>query len=89
MAAAEMRLPSLLSVLAGQQVPQALIDRFEPISGDPAAVRAEGIEVATELASRLIPEGIPSLHFYTLNRSRSTRAVLENLGIRAPLSVPG
>ena len=77
-----------MATLAGQQVPPALIERFEPISQDPAAVRAEGIAFAVELAGRLLPEGVPSLHFYTLNRSRSTLQVLDALGLTRA-GVPG
>jgi methylenetetrahydrofolate reductase (NADPH) len=76
-----------MATLAGQQVPQAVIDRFEPISEDPAAVRQEGIAFATEICRRLLPEDVPTLHFYTLNRSRSTLAVLDNLGLST--RVPG
>lgn len=78
-----------MATLAGQQVPQAIIDRFEPISEDPAAVREEGIAFATEISQRLLPEDVPSLHFYTLNRSRSTLAVLDNLGLTTRVGVPG
>ncbi|WP_111765259.1 methylenetetrahydrofolate reductase [NAD(P)H] [Nakamurella deserti] len=78
-----------MATLAGQQVPQAIIDRFEPLSHDPAAVRQEGIAFATEIAQRLLPEDVPSLHFYTLNRSRSTLAVLDNLGLTSRVGVPG
>lgn len=78
-----------MATLAGQQVPQAIIDRFEPIADDPAAVREEGIAFATEIARRLLPEDVPSLHFYTLNRSRSTLAVLDNLGLTTRVGVPG
>ncbi len=78
-----------MATLAGQQVPQAIIDRFEPISDNPAAVREEGIAFATEIAERLLPADVPSLHFYTLNRSRSTLAVLDNLGLTARAAVPG
>ena len=70
-----------MATLAGQQVPPELVARFEPIADDSAAVRQEGIAFAIELAERLLPEGVPSLHFYTLNRSRSTLAVLAGLGL--------
>ena len=70
-----------MATLAGQQVPAELVARFEPIAEDSAAVRQEGIAFAIELAERLLPEDVPSLHFYTLNRSRSTLAVLAGLGL--------
>ncbi len=78
-----------MASLAGQQVPQSIIDRFEPIAHDPAATRAEGVAFATELCATLLPEGVPSLHFYTLNRSRSTLAVLDALGLTRRATVPG
>jgi methylenetetrahydrofolate reductase (NADPH) len=79
-----------MATLAGQQVPRKLVERFEPLADDPVAVRAEGVAFAIELAERLLPEEVPSLHFFTLNRSRSTLAVLGALGlaVRPALAAP-
>ncbi|GAA2799850.1 methylenetetrahydrofolate reductase [NAD(P)H] [Saccharopolyspora taberi] len=67
--------------LAGAPIPRAVADRLEPLAGDARAFRAEGVLIATELCERLIAEGVPTLHFYTLNRSKATRQVVENLGL--------
>jgi methylenetetrahydrofolate reductase (NADPH) len=67
--------------LSGAPAPQRLLDRLEPLSGDPAAFRAEGIDVVTEMGERLIAEGVPDLHFYTFNRSKATREVIHRLGL--------
>jgi len=67
--------------LSGAQAPRALLDRLEPLAGDPKAFRAEGIDVVTELCERLIAEGVPDLHFYTFNRSKATREVVQRLGL--------
>ncbi|CPU50154.1 Probable 5%2C10-methylenetetrahydrofolate reductase [Mycobacteroides abscessus] len=45
-------------------------------------VRKVGVEVTTTMASRLLAEGVPCLHFMTLNFARATSEVLENLGVR-------
>lgn len=67
--------------LSGAPAPRHLLDRLEPLSGDPQAFRAEGLDVITELCQRLITEGVPDLHFYTFNRSKATREVVSRLGL--------
>jgi len=70
-------LPQILRMteLSGREVPREVVDRVSRWDGDPAAVRAEGIEIATEMCDELIAGGSPGLHFYTLNRSRATREI--------------
>ncbi|QWF77663.1 methylenetetrahydrofolate reductase [Amycolatopsis sp. CA-230715] len=67
--------------LSGAPAPKKLLERLEPLEDDPAAFRAEGIDVVTELCERLIAEGVPDLHFYTFNRSKATREVIRRLGL--------
>jgi methylenetetrahydrofolate reductase (NADPH) len=67
--------------LSGAPAPQALLDRLEPLSEDPKAFRAEGMDVVTELCERLIAEGVPNLHFYTFNRSKATSELIGRLGL--------
>ena len=67
----------------GAAVPPALIERLER-AGDEESVRQTGIEAATELCEKLLAEGAPGLHFYTLNRSRATRQIYASLGLPLP-----
>jgi methylenetetrahydrofolate reductase (NADPH) len=67
-----------MAELSGRQVPAEVVERVSR-SEDPAAVRAAGVEVASELCEALLDGGAPGLHFYTLNRSKATREIYANL----------
>ncbi|MGZ4459884.1 MAG: methylenetetrahydrofolate reductase [NAD(P)H] [Nocardioidaceae bacterium] len=74
-------LPQILRMteLSGREIPAEVVERVSKYDGDPAAVRAEGIAMATELCDTLLAGGAPGLHFYTLNRSKATRQIYEGL----------
>ncbi len=65
--------------LSGREMPAETLDRILPLEDDPAALRAEGIAIATELCESLLAAGAPGLHFYTLNRSKATREIFAAL----------
>jgi methylenetetrahydrofolate reductase (NADPH) len=65
--------------LSGAPFPPALLERFERVAGDDAAVRALGIEVCADMCATLLAEGVPGIHFITLNRSTATREVWQLL----------
>ena len=73
-----------MAELSGRDVPAEVVERVARHEGDPEAVRAAGIEVASELCEALLDGGAPGLHFYTLNRSKATREIYANL--RLPVS---
>lgn len=65
--------------MCGARIPQALLNRLEPIQEDRSAVRQIGVEHATSQCAELLVQGAPGVHFYTLNRSLATREILDNL----------
>ena len=69
--------------LSGAPFPPALAARFEAVADDPQAVRRLGIDLASEMCERLLDEGVPGIHFITLNRSTATREVWQQLGVGA------
>jgi len=81
-----MPITSLVSVqrmaqLSGYAVPDDIVRRIEAGGDDRAEIRKRGIEIATELCRELLDAGVPGLHFYTLNFSKATREIYDNLGL--------
>jgi methylenetetrahydrofolate reductase (NADPH) len=75
-----------MAEMSGSAVPAAIANRIDAVADRPDEVHKIGVEVATELCEALLAEGVPGLHFYTMNQSRATIEVCSNLGIGAPVS---
>src|SRR6266851_5075265 len=68
-------------VLSGAKFPPEFGDRLRAVAEDKAAAREIGVEYAAGMCQRLLAEGVPGLHFYTLNGSRATREIYQLLGL--------
>lgn len=67
------------SELCGAEIPRWIKLRLEDFGEDLVSLRLFGEEVVTNLCMKLMHAGVPGLHFYTLNKSTATIAILKNL----------
>ncbi|HEX6764853.1 MAG TPA: methylenetetrahydrofolate reductase [NAD(P)H] [Polyangiaceae bacterium] len=67
----------------GARIPSELLGRLETAGEDSEAIQAVGVEHATAQCRDLLERGVPGVHFYTLNRSRATRDILDRLRSKA------
>ncbi len=65
-------------------IPEQLLEALEWRASDPDAVLQLGVAYATLQCAELLARGAPGIHFYTLNRSPATRAILSALRLLAP-----
>ena len=65
--------------MCGATLSGSLLSKFEGFEGNPEKVREIGINHAFEQSRELLSFGAPGIHFYTLNRSRATLAILKKL----------
>ena len=63
----------------GAEIPRWIRLRLQAFGDDLDAIKAFGLDVVTDLCERLMAGGAPSLHFYTMNQSVATTAVLQRL----------
>jgi methylenetetrahydrofolate reductase (NADPH) len=65
-------------------IPPSLLEALEWRSHDPDAVLQLGVSYATLQCAELLARGAPGIHFYTLNKSHATRAILSALRLHRP-----
>lgn len=86
--------PGVMPILSGSQVkrftalcgaalPEKFLASLDRLGADDGAVTEFGIEYATRQCEELLREGVPGIHFYTLNKPHSTTRIVRNLGLAA------
>jgi methylenetetrahydrofolate reductase (NADPH) len=70
--------------MCGATIPDPLLEALERRTGDPDAVLQLGVAYATVQCAELLARGAPGIHFYTLNRSPATRAIVSALQLLRP-----
>jgi len=73
-----------ITELCKSEIPEPLERELERREGDGDAVQDLGVAYATLQCVDLLARGAPGIHFYTLNRSPATRAILAALRAAQP-----
>ena len=69
------------SEMCGADIPRWLRKRLEGFGDDRESIQAFGLDVVSRLCQQLLDGGAPGLHFYTMNQSASSLAILKNLKV--------
>lgn len=69
------------TAMCGARIPDRLLRELDRLGTNDEAAVDYGIEYATEQCRGLLAGGVPGLHFYALNKARSTAQVVRNLGL--------
>ena len=69
------------SDMCGAEIPRWISKRLDGYGDDKASIIAFGEEVVTELCHRLLDNGAPGLHFYTMNQTGPTQKLWNNLDL--------
>jgi methylenetetrahydrofolate reductase (NADPH) len=72
------------TTICGATIPPGLLDALDARAGDAEAVAELGVAYATLQCAELLAAGAPGIHFYTLNRSPATRAIVSALRLSRP-----
>lgn len=65
----------------GAEIPRWMRLKMQSYGDDAASIRAFGLEVICALCDRLLSQGAPGLHFYTLNQAGATSTIWQRLGL--------
>lgn len=65
----------------GAEIPRWLRLKLQSFGDDVASIRSFGLDVMTELCDRLLSQGAPGLHFYTMNQAGLTSTLWQRLGL--------
>lgn len=65
----------------GAEIPRWLRLKLQSYADDVPSIRAFGLDVVTDLCDKLLSQGAPGLHFYTLNQAGLVSTIWQRLGL--------
>ncbi len=69
------------SKMCGASISDAVHQKMQPLGDDLNAVGKMGVDLAVAQCRELLDDGVAGLHFYTLNKSAATIAIVNALGV--------
>lgn len=72
----------MAELAAGARYPAKLMRALQRANEQADAVERVGVQYASQQCAELLDSGVAGLHFYTLNKSKATREIYQNLGLR-------
>jgi len=71
-----------MASLSGTPIPSEIADQISKVESDSDLVRQAGVSIAVSLCKELIGNGVPGIHFYTMNSATSTIEIVKRIGLR-------
>jgi methylenetetrahydrofolate reductase (NADPH) len=71
------------SEACGAEIPRWIAKQLQSYGDDMDSIKKFGEEVVTAMCQELIDQGVPGLHFYTMNQAEPNLAIWRNLDINA------
>ncbi len=69
-----------ITAKSGCSIPASLVVMMDKYQDDPEDMRKAGIEYASRQIMELMEAGVDGIHLYTMNRPKSTKEILSNIG---------
>jgi methylenetetrahydrofolate reductase (NADPH) len=72
-----------LAEARGIELPRWIARKMQAFGDDTASIRSFGLDVTASLCQRLIVEGVPALHFFSLNQAQAIETLCKRLELQA------
>jgi len=73
---------SRFSQMCGAEIPRWIRKRLEAYGDDIESIKAFGLDCTIKLCEKLLSEGAPGIHFYSMNKAEPTKQIWQALGLR-------
>jgi len=70
------------SEMCGAEIPRWIRKRLEAYGDDIESIKAFGLDCTIKLCDKLLSEGAPGIHFYSMNKVEPTKQIWQALGLK-------